>query len=396
MQTKGTQAPDEGGLRGAVVGNTRLSSINGDEGKLIYLGLDIHDLAKHSTYEEICYLLWYGALPSREHLDDLRRQLAERRSLPDELIGVLRDLRPNSVPMDVLRTAVSALGLFDPSATDHSHAASLEHAKHLTAVFPTILATYHRVSHGLEPLPARPDLDTAANFLYMFFGTEPSPEAARVLDVALILHADHGMNASTFSAIVTAATLSDMYSAITSAVGTLKGPLHGGANEGVIKNLLEIGDVARVDDWVAKKFAAHEKIMGFGHAVYKAYDPRATELKAIAKNVGARAGTTKWVELTERMEQAVWEQRHLFPNVDLYSASVYYTLGFPTEYFTPIFAVSRVAGWCAHVLEQYADNKLIRPRANYVGRRGVSYEPIERRSGDIALWDPLPAATSEN
>jgi citrate synthase len=228
-------------------------------------------------------------------------------------------------------------------------------------------------------------LDTAANFLYMFFGKQPDRDAARVLDVALILHADHGMNASTFSAIVTAATLSDMYSAITSAIGTLKGPLHGGANEGVIKNLIEIGDISKVDAWVSDHLAKHEKIMGFGHAVYKAYDPRATELKAIAKEVGQRAGTTKWVDLTERMERAVWEQKHLYPNVDLYSASVYYTLGFPTEYFTPIFAMSRVAGWCAHVLEQYADNKLIRPSANYVGRRDVAYVPLEQRSTDVKM-----------
>ncbi|MEO6991430.1 MAG: citrate/2-methylcitrate synthase [Candidatus Baltobacteraceae bacterium] len=386
----------EGGLRGAVVGNTRLSSINGDEGKLIYLGIDIHDLAKQSTFEEICYLLWYGALPSREHLDELRGKLAERRGLPPEVLRLIRELPSGLVPMDVLRTAVSALGLFDPAAGDVTHAASVEHAIRMTAVFPTILAAYFRLSHGQEPVEPRPELAAAANFLWMFFGKEPDPDAARILDVALILHADHGMNASTFSSLVTAATLSDMYSAVTSAIGTLKGPLHGGANEGVIRNLLEIGELDRVDAWVAAKFAAHEKIMGFGHAVYKAYDPRATELKAIAKLVGTKAGSTKWVELTERMERAVWDQKHLFPNVDLYSASVYYTLGFPTEYFTPIFAVSRVAGWCAHVLEQYADNKLIRPRANYVGARGVAYEPLAERTADIQLWDQLPATAASS
>ncbi|MBV8367093.1 MAG: citrate synthase [Candidatus Eremiobacteraeota bacterium] len=378
------QAP-EAGLRGAVVGNTSLSSINGDEGKLIYRGLDIHDLARNSTFEEICYLLWFGALPSRTNLDAFRAKLAQRRALPKQLLTLLRDLPPTAVPMDVLRTAVSALGLFDENVNDTSRAASLDKAIALTAVFPTILAAYRHLSRGDELIEPRSDLDTAANFLYMFFGKAPDKDAARVLDVALVLHADHGMNASTFSSIVTAATLSDMYSAITSAVGTLKGPLHGGANEGVIKNLLEIDTPERVDAWVADKLGKHEKIMGFGHAVYKAYDPRATELKAIAKETGHRAGSTRWVDLTERMERAVWNEKQLYPNVDLYSASVYYTLGFPTEYFTPIFAVSRVSGWCAHVLEQYADNKLIRPRANYVGPRDVEYVPIEKRSADITL-----------
>lgn len=377
--------PQAQGLRGAVVGDTRLSSINGEEGKLIYGGIDIHDLARSSTFEEVAYLLWFGALPTKAHLDEFRASLARRRALPDQLVALLRDLPKNGTPMDALRTAVSALGLFDSAVNDTSQPANVEKALKLTAVVPTILATYHRLSEGLDPIAPDSNLDTAANFLYMFTGKPPDAQAARVLDVSLILHADHGMNASTFAAIVTAATLSDMYAAITSAIGTLKGPLHGGANEGVIHNLLEIGDMNGVDAWVEKKLGAHEKIMGFGHAVYKAYDPRATELKRIAKEVGAKAGTTKWVDMTERMEQAVWNGKHLYPNVDLYSASVYYTLGIPTPYFTPVFAISRVAGWCAHCMEQYADNKLIRPRANYVGARGVEYVPIERRTEDVAL-----------
>jgi 2-methylcitrate synthase len=285
--------------------------------------------------------------------------------------------------MDVLRTAISALGVFDSNVRDMSSDASLEKAMRMTAMFPTILATYYRIGQAKDPIAPRPDLDAAQNFLYMMFGRDPDPLASRVLDVALVLHADHGMNASTFSAIVTAATLSDMYSAITSAIGTLKGPLHGGANEGVIDNLLEIGSTERVDAWVDKKIACHEKIMGFGHAVYKAYDPRATELKRIAKEMGPRAGSTQWVEMTERMEKAVWERKGLYPNVDLYSASVYHTLGLPTTYFTPVFAMSRVVGWCAHVLEQYAENKLIRPRSNYVGARGLTYVPIVERQDDI-------------
>lgn len=378
-------AGGQAGLRGAVVGDTRLSSINGEEGKLIYRGIDIHELARASTFEEVAYLLWFGALPSQKNLDDLRARLARHRTLPKELLAILRDLPSDGTPMDVLRTAISAIGLLDPKVNDNSAEAQCEKAIRLTALFPTILAAYYRLSQRHEPIDPAPELDTAANFLYMFNGKAPDADAARVLDVALILHADHGMNASTFSAIVTAATLADMYAAITSAIGTLKGPLHGGANEGVIHNLLEIADMDRVDEWVKQKFAAREKIMGFGHAVYKAYDPRATELKKIAKEVGARAGTTKWVDMTERMERAVWETKQLYPNVDLYSASVYYTLGIPTPYFTPVFAISRVTGWTAHCMEQYADNKLIRPRANYVGGRGIRYVPINERSQDIPL-----------
>jgi len=378
-------APDtNAGLRDAVVGNTRLSSINGDEGKLIYCGFDIHDLARSSTFEEIAYLLWFHALPTRANLAGFTKRLGARRTLPAPLVALLRSLPPQAVPMDVLRTVVSALGLFDPAVKDMSVDATLEKATRMTALFPTVLAAYHRIGQGKDPVAPREDLNTAQNFLYMMSDSEPDPVASRVLDVALVLHADHGMNASTFSAIVTAATLSDMYAAITSAVGTLKGPLHGGANEGVIDNLLEIGAVERVDAWVADKFARHEKIMGFGHAVYRAYDPRATELKRIAKEMGPRAGSTKWVEMTERMEKAVWDQKGLFPNVDLYSASVYYTLGIPTTYFTPVFAMSRIAGWCAHVMEQYADNKLIRPRANYVGARGSTYVPIDDRTSDVS------------
>lgn len=373
------------GLRDAVVGDTRLSSINGEKGELIYRGIDIHDLARSSTFEEVAYLLWFDALPTKANLDRLRADLGSRRALPEKLLAVLRDIPRGGTPMDALRTAVSALGLFDPNINDMSREAQVEKAITLTALFPAILAAYYRLSEGLEPIAPDPSIDTAANFLYMFTGKAPEAQAARVLDVALILHADHGMNASTFAAIVTASTLSDMYSAITSAIGALKGPLHGGANEGVIHNLLEIGDLDGVDNWVNAKFSAREKIMGFGHAVYKAYDPRATELKRIAKEVGAKAGTTKWVDMTERMEKAVWNAKQLYPNVDLYSASVYYTLGIPTPYFTPVFAISRVTGWTAHVMEQYADNKLLRPRANYVGARGVRYAPIGERKEDVKL-----------
>ncbi len=381
-----TTTPEpQAGLRDAVVGNSSLSSINGDEGKLIYCGYDIHELARGSNFEETAFLLWNRRLPTTHELRALREQLSARRSLPPGLRALLATIPRDAVPMDALRTAVSALGLFDPAVKDMSSAATMEKALHLTAVFPTILAAHYRLAKGLTPIEPRPDLDTAANFLYMMDGQEPDAGATRVLDVALVLHADHGMNASTFAAIVTAATLSDMYSAVVSAIGALKGPLHGGANEGVIDNLLAIGSLDRVDAWVADKIARHEKIMGFGHAVYRAYDPRAIELKRIAKEMQPNGAASQWVDMTERMERAVWERKALYPNVDLYSASVYYTLGIPTAYFTPVFAMSRVAGWCAHVIEQYADNKLIRPRSHYVGPRGLSYVPIEKRSTNGAV-----------
>ncbi len=379
------QPQPQSGLRGVVVGDTTISYVDGERGELIYRGIDIHDLAHHSTFEEVAYLLWFHALPSRSNLDTFSADLAKRRALPDALLRIMREIPDKATPMDVLRTTTSAMALFDPNAKDITPQGTLEKAKRLTAVFPTILAAFYRLSEGDEPIPPRTDLSNAANFLYMFTGKEPDPQAARLLDAALVLHADHGMNASTFAAIVTAATLSDMYSAVTSAIGALKGPLHGGANEGVITNLIEIGSMDKIEDWVAGKLARHEKIMGFGHAVYKTNDPRAIDLKKIAKQAGERAGATKWVEMTERMEKAVWDQRKLYANVDLYSASVYYTLGIPPSYFTPVFAISRIAGWCAHLIEQYANNKLIRPGEHYVGPHNVKYVPLADRASDIPV-----------
>jgi len=380
-----TQPQARTGLRGVVVGDTKISNVDGERGVLIYRGIDIHDLAYNSTFEEVAYLLWFQALPSPANLEAFRSELAKRRALPDPLLRILREIPATATPMDVLRTAISAMALFDPAAKDISNEANLEKSKRLTAVFPSIIAAFYRLSEGHEPIPPRNDLSTAANFLYMFTGKEPDPQAARLLDAALVLHADHGMNASTFASIVTAATLADLYSAVTSAIATLKGPLHGGANEGVITNHIEIGSMDKIEPWVAQKLAKHEKIMGFGHAVYKTNDPRAIDLKKIAKQAGERAGATKWVEMTERMERAVWDQRKLYANVDLYSASVYYTLGIPPQYFTPVFAMSRIAGWCAHLIEQYANNKLIRPGENYVGPRGVKYVPLAERAADVPV-----------
>ena len=383
--TSNTQPQAPSGLRGVVVGDTKISYVDGERGELVYRGIDIHDLANNATFEEVAYLLWFGALPSAANLAAFSADLGKRRALPDRLIKILREIPDTATPMDVLRTTVSAMALFDRNAKDISAEANLEKAKLLTAVFPTILASFYRLSEGDEPLPPKPELSTAANFLYMFTGKEADPQAARLLDAALVLHADHGMNASTFASMVTAATLADMYGAITSAVATLKGPLHGGANEGVIANLMEIGTPDAIEGWVAAKLAKHEKIMGFGHAVYKTNDPRALDLKRIAKEAGERAGSTKWVDMTERMEKAVWDQRKLYANVDLYSASVYYTLGIPPTYFTPVFAMSRITGWCAHLIEQYANNKLIRPGEHYVGPRGVRYIPIAERTADIPV-----------
>ena len=377
------QPQPQAGLRGVVVGDTKISYVDGERGELIYRGIDIHDLAHYSTFEEVAYLLWYGALPAPATLEAFRADLGARRALPDGLARIMTEIPPTATPMAVLRTAISAMGLFDPAPKDVSPDAVLDKSQRVTAVLPTILATFHRLSQSLPPVAPRPELSTAANFLYMFTGSEPDPQAARLLDAALVLHADHGMNASTFAAIVTAATLSDVYSALTSAVATLKGPLHGGANEGVIANLIEIGSMDKIEDWVAGKLAKHEKIMGFGHAVYNTNDPRAIDLKQIAKQAGERAGATKWVDMTERMEKAVWDQRKLYANVDLYSASVYYTLGIPPAFFTPVFAMSRVAGWCAHLIEQYANNKLIRPGEHYVGPRGVRYVKLVDRTADI-------------
>jgi citrate synthase len=281
--------------------------------------------------------------------------------------------------MDMLRTVVSALGIYDPESADNSLEANGRKAIRLTARFPIIVTTFQRVRNGQEPVHPREGLSLAANFLYTLNGQEPDEVATRTMDVAFVLHADHELNASTFAARVTAATLSDMYSAIVSAIGTLKGPLHGGANEGVIKNLLEIGSVEAVEPWVKNAFANKQKIMGFGHRVYRTVDPRATHLSEMSRKLGERTGETKWYEMSKKMEEVVMREKHLNANVDFYSASTYYALGVPTDLFTPIFACSRISGWTAHVLEQYRNNRLIRPRAEYVGPRGLKYVPIEQR-----------------
>ena len=367
------------GLEGIVAAESRISDVNGDEGKLIYAGYDIHDLAEHSTFEEVVYLLWHGELPSRTALEELKRRLSNETGLPTPIQVLISSIPKSANPMDMLRTVVSALSFYDPDLDDMSPEANLRKAIRLTAKFPTIVTTFQRVRNGLQPVEPRKDLSIAANFLFTLRGQEPDETSTRTMDVALILHADHELNASTFAARVTAATLSDMYSAIVSAIGTLKGPLHGGANEGVIKNLLEIGSVDNIEPWLKKALTEKKKIMGFGHRVYHTEDPRATHLREMSRQLGERTGEKKWYEMSRKMEEVMMREKHLNPNVDFYSASTYYALGVPTDLFTPIFACSRISGWTAHVLEQYKNNRLIRPRAEYVGPRGLKYVPIEGR-----------------
>jgi len=368
------------GLEDIVAADSSICFIDGERGVLSYRGIDIHDLADNSTFEEICFLLWQGRLPRREELDEIRRAIGAERKLPPEIVRLQSELASRLSPMDSLRTMVSALVIADPDANDMSPAANRRKSVRLTAQLASLVAAHHRLRGGLpvvDPDPARPH---AEDFVRMLTGADPSPEASRAFDVALILHADHELNASTFAARVTAATLSDMHSAITSAIGTLKGPLHGGANEAVMKMLLEIGSLDRVDDAIHERLGRKEKIMGFGHRVYHTEDPRATHLREMSKALAESSGQTKWYDMSRRIEKLMNEEKKLNSNVDFYSASVYYMLGVPTDLFTPIFAVSRISGWAAHVLEQYANNRLIRPRAEYIGPEyRQPYVPLEKR-----------------
>ncbi len=370
----------KGGLEGIVVGKTELSFIDGAQGRLTYRGIDIHDLAKNSTFEEVCYLLWYGHLPKAAELEDLKRRLAQERAVPNDIIAALRVLAPRSPPMEALRTTVSALSAFDPDVAKNDPIGNQRKAVRITAKTATLVAAYHRLRAGLEPIAPTPDLSHAANFLYMLTGARPDAEIARDFDVALVLHVDHGFNASTFTARVTASTLSDMHSAITSAVGTLKGPLHGGANEAVMHMLEEIGSAEAAREHVRGKLAHKEKIPGFGHRIYKTLDPRAPHLAEMSERLGKRSGNLKWYEMSSAIQRVVKEEKGLDANVDFYSASAYHSMQIPTDLFTPIFAIARVAGWSAHVMEQLKDNRLIRPDADYVGPAKQEYVPIEKRA----------------
>ncbi len=374
------------GLEDVVATSSAICFIDGDRGVLSYRGYDIHDLARFATFEETCYLLWHGRLPNRAELGDLQSQLAAARPLPEAILRLMRMLpssQGNGDGMDALRTLTSALAHYDADAGDSSIAASYRKSVRLTGQLASLVATWGRLQRGGNPVAPDPAMGHAANFLYMLTGERPYATAARTMDIALTLHADHELNASTFAARVAAATLTDVHSAVVAGIGTLKGPLHGGANADVMKMLLEIGADAppdRADAYIRGKLARKEKIAGFGHRVYRTEDPRATHLRRMSKELGQKAGDSRWFEMSERIEAIVRGEKKLYPNVDFYSASAYYTMGIAIDLYTPIFAVSRVSGWTAHVLEQYANNRLIRPRADYDGpAHPQTWIPLDQR-----------------
>jgi citrate synthase len=375
----GASAAASAGLRGVVAASTSIGDVNGEQGILIYQGYDIHDLAAHSSFEETVYLLWHGKLPTQSELDQLRSELGANAAAPPELIALMKQWPADADPMDILRTAVSCLDFYDHEGHDTTREASLKTATKLTAQIPTIVAAWERLRTGKEPVAPKPELSIAANFLYMLRGEMPSDEDTHMFDVCLILHADHELNASTFTSRVVAGTLADMYGAVTAAIAALSGPLHGGANTNVMKMLLEIGEMDRVEPFIKDALEHKRKIMGIGHAVYKTEDPRATHLRKFSEQMGERTGNMKWYEMSRKIEEIMMREKHMYPNVDFYSASTYYMMGIPLDQYTPIFAVSRISGWTGHILEQYANNKLIRPRAEYIGPRGQKYVPIAER-----------------
>jgi citrate synthase len=376
---------DKGGLEGIVVARSRLCSIDGQKGVLIYGGYDVGDLAEHSSYEETCFLILRGRLPGRDELEAFTSDLAAASPLSDETAAVIDMLASHAAPMEMLRTAVSADSFDDPDKDSNAEEANFRKATRLIAKMPTMVSRYDRRRRGLDPVEPDSGLGHAANFLYMLSGERPDQQAARTFDVALILHADHEMNASTFTARVIASTLSDMHSAITGAIGALKGPLHGGANEQVMKLLQSIPAGTSVEDEIHARLDRKERIMGFGHRVYKTWDPRAVILKRFSKQLADESGDPRWYDMSESIEHTVVSEKGLYPNVDFYSASTYHYLGIDTGLFTPIFAMSRVVGWAAHVIEQHADNRLIRPSSEYVGPAVRDYEPIERREAPAVV-----------
>jgi citrate synthase len=377
-----TDARQKAGLEDVVAASSAICYLDGSRGVLAYYGYDIHDLARGASFEEVCHLLWHGRLPNRAELGDLQPQLAAARALPESVLRFLKQV-PASDGMVSLRTLTSVLGHYDPEAADNSIAANHRKAVRLTAQLASVVATYGRLQAGGGPIQPDPALGHAANFLYMLTGSRPGALATRAFDTALVLHADHELNASTFVARVAAATLTDLHSAIVGAIGALKGPLHGGANADVMRLLIEIGETAapeRIDEAIRGRLARKIKIPGFGHRVYRTEDPRATHLRRMSKELGEKAGNTRWFEMSQRIEQLVTGEKKLYPNVDFYSASTYYTLGIPIDLFTPIFAVSRISGWTAHCLEQYTNNRLIRPRTDYIGPAyPQTFLPLDQR-----------------
>jgi len=375
--TESTSASD--GLRGVVAAHTAIGDVNGEKGILIYQGYDIHDLAEHSTFEEVVFLLWNGRLPKADELEELESRLRRNYEVPAEIIAMMKSFPKDADPMDVLRTTVSSLDFYDKNGhgTDRDHA--VKAAVRVSGQIGTISAAWDRIRNGKDVIAPDPDLSIAENFLYMLRGEKPDEHEAHMFDVCLILHADHELNASTFTTRVVAGTLAGMYGAVTAGIAALAGPLHGGANTNVMKMLIEIGDLDKVDAWVDKALADKRKIMGIGHAVYKTEDPRATWLRRYSKEMADKTGETKWYEMSQKIEKIMHDKKGMFPNVDFYSASTYYLMGIPLDLYTPIFAVSRISGWTGHILEQYGNNKLIRPRAEYIGARDLKYVPIGER-----------------
>jgi 2-methylcitrate synthase len=375
-----TETPLARGLKDVVLDTTESSYIDGAQGILLYRGYNIHALASQSSFEETSYLLLHGVLPTSEELGAFRHRLATNRALPNEVIDVIR-LVKHAHPIDVLRTAVSALSAFDPETEAMSKAANIRKAERLTAQFPTIITAHHRIRQGLEPVAPRTDLSHAANFLYMLESKEPAPEAVEAMDLDFLLHAEHGANASAFAARVTASTLSDLHASIVTAIGTLKGPWHGGAAEAVQKMTSEIGDPSRAEAYIQAKLAHHERIMGFGHRVYRAEDPRARHMREKSKTLGEKLGHSEWYQILTQVEKAMapYQSRGIFVNVDFYAGAVYALLGVPEDLFVPLFAIGRIPGWCIEILEQYDNNILIRPLLKYTGPMDQQYIPLDQR-----------------
>lgn len=367
------------GLRDVIALDSQICLVDGEKGRLLYHGYDVAELAERSSFEEVAYLLWYGRLPGKVEFDAFLSGFTGSMDLPTETVMILRMFPRAATPMEVLRTAVSSMGHWDPDSGNTRLDACLRKAQRVTERIPLVVTSHQRLRSGLEPVAPPSGKSIAHNFLYSLHGTDPDPDIVRVLDAALILHADHELNASTFAARVTAATMSDMYSSVTSAIGALKGPLHGGANEQVMRMLVEIGDPAKAESYVLDALSRKVRIPGFGHAVYRTEDPRAVVLRGHAERLSERTGDAPWFEIAKEVERVTRANTEVFPNVDFYSGIVYHLMGIPTELFTPLFACSRVVGWTAHILEQWSDNRLIRPRAQYTGPLDLRYVPIEQR-----------------
>jgi citrate synthase len=379
MSTATESTAATAGLRGVVAAQSAIGDVNGEDGILIYQGYNIHDLAENSTFEEVVFLLWNGRLPKADELADLTAKIRANYGIPSEVVELMKSFPKDADPMDVLRTSVSSLDFYDKAGHGTDRENALNTAIKLTAQIPTLVTAWERIRTDKDIIAPDSSLSIAENFLYTLRGEKAEADEAHIFDVALILHADHELNASTFTTRVVAGTLADMYGAVTAGIAALAGPLHGGANTNVMKMLIEIGDIDKLEPWLDEALAAKKKIMGIGHAVYKTEDPRATWLRKFSKQLGEKKGNTKWFEMSEKLEKLMHEKKGMFPNVDFYSASAYYLMDIPLDQYTPIFAVSRISGWTGHILEQYGNNKLIRPRAEYIGARDLKYAPIENR-----------------